>query len=143
MKTKENKNLLVVGAVLIVCLIVIGFSSSIQGGSYEIKPEITLPEHRTDTARAIDAYERIMDRFMSLTEKNLTGINTDVEDIAKKLVLIDCKLTELSTRMARIEKALGIEQAEERIEKSPKPKNPTLPRPMIEGSAITVLDKPE
>ncbi len=114
----KNKNLLVVGAVLVVSFIVIGFSSSIQGGenSYKIKPEITLPEYRTDTARAIDAYERVMDRFMSLTEKSLTGINTDVEDIAKKLDSIDCKLTELSTRMARIEKALAIQQPEKRVE---------------------------
>ena len=118
MKTKENKNLLVVGAVLIVCLILIVFSSSIQGGSYKVKPEITLPEYRTDTARAIDAYERIMDRFINLTEKNLTGINTDVKSIAKKLVLIDCKLTELSTAMARIEKALGIKQPEKPLEKA-------------------------
>ncbi|MHC4114895.1 MAG: hypothetical protein ACYSSL_06225 [Planctomycetota bacterium] len=122
MKIKENKNLLVIGAVLIVSLIVIGFSSSIQGSekSYKIKPEITLPEYRTDTARAIDAYERVMNRFISLTEKNLTGINTDVKDIAKKLVLIDCKLTELSTRMARIEKALGIQQSPKPVEKSSK-----------------------
>jgi hypothetical protein len=122
MKIKENKNLLVIGAVLIVSLIVIGFSSSIQGSekSYKIKPEITLPEYRTDTARAIDAYERVMNRFISLTEKNLTGINTDVKDIAKKLVLIDCKLTDISIRMARIEKALSIEQAEKRAEKTSK-----------------------
>ena len=125
MKTKQNKNLLVVGAVLIVSLIVIGFSSSIQGGekSYEIKPEITLPEYRTDTARAIDAYERVMNRFMSLTEKNLTSINTDVKDISKKLILIDCKLTDISTRMARIEKALGIEQSPKPVEKSSKHKS--------------------
>ena len=128
MKTKQNKNLLVIGVVLIVCLIVIGFSSSIQGGEkiYEIKPEITLPEYRTDTARAIDAYERVMDRFMTLTEKNLTSINTDVKDIAKKLVLIDCKLTDLSTGMARIEKALGIEQAEKQAEKTPETKTPNV-----------------
>jgi hypothetical protein len=120
MKIKENKNLLVIGAILIVSLIVIGFSSSIQGSekSYKIEPEITLPEYRTDTARAFDAYERLMDRFINLNEKNLTGINTDVKDIAKKLVLIDYKLTELSTRMARIEKALGIQQSPEPVEKS-------------------------
>ena len=120
METKENKNLLVVGTLLIVSLILIGFSSSIQGGkkSYDIEPEITLPEYRTDTARAIDAYERVMDRFMSLTEKNLTSINTDVKDIAKQLVLIDFKLTELSTRIARIEKSLGIEQPEKLLEKA-------------------------
>ncbi|MHC4123255.1 MAG: hypothetical protein ACYSSI_06745 [Planctomycetota bacterium] len=124
MKTKKNKNLLVVGAVLIPCLILIGFSSSIRGGekSYKIKPEITLPEYRTDTARAIDAYESVMDRFIDLTEKNLTGINTDVKGIANKLVLIDCKLTDISTRMTRIEKALGIEQTEKRVEETPEAK---------------------
>lgn len=119
MKIKENKNLLVIGAVLIVSLIVIGFSGSIQGGEkrYKIEPEITLPEYRTDTARAIDAYERVMNRFIDLSEKNLAGINTDVKNIAKNLVLIDYKLTELSERIARIEKALGIQQSSKPAEK--------------------------
>lgn len=122
MQTEGNKNLLVVGAVLIVSVIVIGFAGSIQGGerSYKIRPEITLPEYRTDTARAIDAYERMMDRFISLTERNLTGINTDVKSIAQELALIDYRLTELSAGMARIEKALGIVQPEKRVEQSSK-----------------------
>ena len=122
MKTKEDKTLLAVGVVLIICLIAVCFSTSIHGGEkrFEIRPEITLPEYRTDTARAIDAYERVMDRFINLTEKNLTGINTDVKGIAKNLVLIDYRLTELSTRMAGIEKALGIVQPEKRVEKSSK-----------------------
>lgn len=111
MKTKANKNLLAVGAILLACLIVVWCSTSIHGGekSYEVKPQITLPEFRTDTARAIDAYEHVMTRFMNLTERHLTGINRDVKDIAKKLISIDCKLTELSLRMARMERALGIE----------------------------------
>jgi hypothetical protein len=123
-KIKEDTSILVVGALLIVSFILILFSGLIQGEekSYEIQPEITLPEYRTDTARAIDAYERVMDRFINLTEKNLTNINTDVKSIAKKLVLIDCKLTGLSTRMARIEKALGIEQTEKRVEETPEAK---------------------
>ena len=126
MKTKESKNLLAVGVVLVVSLIVIGFSSSIQGRekSCDIKPEITLPEYRTDTARAIDVYERVMYHFISLTERSLTDINTDVKDIAKKLVLIDFKLTELSTRMARIEKALGIEEPEKQVTKPSDAKTP-------------------
>lgn len=126
MKTKETKNLLVIGVVLIVSLIVIGSSGSIQGGEkkYEITPEITLPESRTDAARAIDAYEHVMDRFMNLTERNFMGIDTDVKDIAKKVSSIDYKLTELSTRMARIEKALGIEQPKEPVEKTSEAKTP-------------------
>lgn len=127
MKTKETKNLLTVGAILVACLIVVWLSGSIQGSrkNYEVKPEITLPEYRTDTARAIDAYERMMDRFVNLTERNLTGINRDVKDIDKKLVLIDCKLTELSTRMTRIEKALGIKQVEKQVEETSEAGTPT------------------
>ena len=122
----KNRNLLAVGIILMVGIIVIAFSSSIQGSSrtYKIKPEITLPEYQTDQGRAIEAYERMMERFMSLTDNNLSGINTDVEGIGKSLVLIDNKLTELSTRMARIEKALGIEQPKKRSGKTPKAKTP-------------------
>ena len=112
MKTKQNKNLLAAATVLIVCLIAVCFSTSIQGRerSYELKPKITLPEYKTDTARVIDAYERMMDRFINLTERNLTGIDREVRGIARTLDSIDCKLRELSARTARIEKALGIEQ---------------------------------
>ncbi len=122
----KNKNLLAVGIVIIVCIIVIGFSSSIQGSekTYEIRPRISLPAYQTDTGRAIEAYERMMERFMSLTDNNLSGINTNVEGIGKSLVLIDYKLTELSRRMSRIEKALDIEQPKKRSGKTPKAKTP-------------------
>lgn len=106
--------------VLIICLIVLVVSSLIQGSDYKIKPEITLPEYRTDTARAIDAYERVMDRFMSMTERNFTEIDTDVKGIAKQLVSIDINLKSISTRMMRIEKALGIDQPEKRAAKPSK-----------------------
>ena len=122
MKPEQKRGLLAFGVVFIVCLMAVCFSTSIQGDEkrIEIRPEITLPAYRTDAGRAIDAYERMMIRFMSLTEKNLTGMNTDVKGIAKKLVLIDDKLTELSTRMARVEKALGIEQPAKGFEKPSK-----------------------
>jgi len=108
----RSRNLLAVAAGLVCCVVVVWLSTSIQGGekTYEVRPQITLPEYRSDTARAIDAYERLMDRYMGLTERNLTGIGTGLKGVVKKLDSIDAKLTELSTRMARIEKALGIEQ---------------------------------
>ena len=108
----RSRNLLVVAAGLVCCVVLVWLSTSIQGGerTYEVRPQITLPEYRTDAARAIDAYERLMDRYMGLTERNLTGIGTGLKGVVKKLDSIDAKLTELSTRMARIERVLGIEQ---------------------------------
>lgn len=119
MRTK--KKLLAGAAILTGCILIAWLSTSIQGGEiiYEIRPQISIPEYRTDAARAIDAYERLMRRYMTLNERNLTTISTDLKEVVKKLNSIDAKLTGLTTRIARIENSLGIEQ----------PKNPTRKEP--------------
>ena len=120
---RVNKNLLAVAAAVICCTIVVWFSTSSQGipKTYEIEPQITIPEYRTDAARAIDAYERLMERFMNLTERNLFRAAADTRDVVKKLDSIDHKLTGLCTRIARIEQALGIEQPKPPIREKPLP----------------------
>lgn len=107
-----NKKLLAVGAVVVCCITVVWFSTSIQGvpKTYELRPHISVPEYRTDAARAIDAYKRLMERYMNLTERNSIRISADLKEVMKKLYSIDNKLTELSARIARIEKTFGIEQ---------------------------------
>jgi archaellum component FlaC len=62
----------------------------------------------------MDAYERLMDRYMSLVEGSLTNMGTDVGGVVKKLNSIERKIDNLGTRIGRIEKALNIPQ--------PKPK---------------------
>jgi len=121
---RVNKNLLAVAAAVVCCTIVIWFSTSIQGvpKTYEIEPQITIPEYRTDAARAIDAYERLMERFMNLTERNLFRAAADTRDVVKKLDSIDHKLTGLCARIARIEEALGIEQPKPPTKDKPPPK---------------------
>jgi len=111
---KMRRNLIIAAATIVCCTVAVWFSASIQGSqkSYEVQPHITIPEYKTDTARAIDAYERLMDRYMNLTEKNIFRIDTDIQEVAKKLDSIDNKLTKLSTRISGIEKALGIKQAD-------------------------------
>jgi len=79
--------------------------------TYEIQPYIWTPEYRTDAARAIDAYERLMERHMDVTEANLIGIGSDVRLLSRKLDAIDGRLKELSVRIARIEQALQIAPA--------------------------------
>ena len=111
---RTNRNLLAVVAGLVACIIVVWLSTSIHGSdkTYELQPQLTVPEYRTDIVRVIDAYERLMERYMDLTERNLTTVGADLRGVVIKLDSIDGRLTELSARIARIEKALGIEQPE-------------------------------
>lgn len=83
--------------------------------TYELQPYITTPEYQTDTTRAIDAYERMMERYMDLTEKNLSTIGEEIKQITKKLDSIDGRLKNIYMKTARIEKALA----------DKKPKGPT------------------
>jgi len=110
---RTSRNLWASAFAIACCLAGLWLSTSIQGSqkTYEVKPYITVPEYRTDAARAIDAYERLMERYMDLTEKNLFIVGTDIREVVKKLDSIDDKLTQLSARIGRIEKALGIEPA--------------------------------
>ncbi len=121
---RANKNLLALAAAVVCCTIVVWFSTSIQGvpKTYEIEPQITIPEYRTDAARAIDAYERLMERYMDLTERSLLRVAGDVRDVMKKLESIDRKLTGLCARITRIEEALGIEQPKPPIQEKHPPK---------------------
>ena len=107
-----NKKLLAVAATIVCCIIAIWSSTSIQGGqnTYELRPQVAIPEHKTDITRVIDAYERLMERYMDLTDRNSALMNADIKSIAASLDSIDGKLTELSARTARIERALGIQQ---------------------------------
>jgi hypothetical protein len=127
---RTNRNLLALAAGLVSCVVLILLSTSIRGGekTYELRPQVGIPEYRSDAARAIDAYERLMERYMDLTEGNLVGIGADVQSVIRKLDSIDGKLAQLSTRIARIEGALGLKQPplpiEEKIQSEGAKKRP-------------------
>lgn len=121
-----NKNILAVALVFVCCITVIWFSTTSQGGpkTYEIQPRISVPEYKTDTVRAIDAYERLMERYMNMTDRNSTMIDRDLKEVIKKLDSINDKLTRLSFRIERIEKTFGIEESKPQENKKPRPKVP-------------------
>lgn len=128
---RTNRNLLAVAAALVCCIILVWCSTSIKGGqkTYELQPQITIPEYKTDVVRIIDAYERLMERYMDLTERNLTGIGVDLNAVTEKLDSMDAKLAELSARTARIEKALAL-------------KNLQSPRPISVKDRQTSIEMP-
>ena len=118
---RHTENLWAITAVVAVGLIIAWSFTSIQGSqrTYEVQPQITLPGYQSDTAHLLDAYERLMERYMDMVEKNLTTIDSNIKRTSNKIDSIDVRLTELCERTARIEKALGIEQSKEPIKKAP------------------------
>jgi len=108
---KTNRNRLAVLVVIIICSVLVWLSTSIQGGqkTYEIQPHLTIPEYKTDLARVMDAYERLMERYMDLTEQNQSMVGADLKYVVTTLDSIDSRLAEFSARIAMIETALGIE----------------------------------
>jgi len=116
---EQKKKLLIITAFVFAMFIVVWSFTSIQGSQrkYEVQPQITLPGYRTDADRTLDAYERLMERYMDLVEKNLKDIDIDIKKTATQINSMDMKLKEICERMARIEKALGIEQPNEAIQK--------------------------
>jgi hypothetical protein len=107
-----NKKLLAVAVAAICCVIAVWSSTSIHGSpnTYELHPQVAIPEHRTDIARVIDAYERLMERYMDLTDRNSALISSEIDNIAVTLESINARLADLLARAARIELALGIQQ---------------------------------
>jgi len=104
---KSKGNLLVIGTVVVICFVVAQLAASIpgRGRTYEVEPVITTPEYKTDAARAIDAYERLMERYMDLAETHLI----DCQAVTQRLDSIDAKIEDISKRLAGIEKAMGID----------------------------------
>ncbi len=103
----SGKKLFVATAVLAVCIVLLSSSTSIEGRdkkTYEIRPEITLPEHKTDTTRFIESYERILQRLIT-NERSRINLT---DDVSGKLESMDKKLDDILTRLGKIEKALNI-----------------------------------
>jgi hypothetical protein len=77
-----------------------------------------LPEYRSDTARAIDAYQQMINRMLDDNDRNWGMVQEQLNTINGKLDTILNDLDSISQRIARIEKKMGIEEPEE---KEPKP----------------------
>jgi len=108
----NGKNMLIAAAVLAFCIVLSSSSTLIQGTekTYEIRPEITLPEQKTDTTRFIESYERLLDRLITTTEKSQFSLTDDISSVGEKLELMDKKLDEILVRIQKIEKSLNIDE---------------------------------
>jgi hypothetical protein len=116
---KINRNVLIAGMLVFVFGVVVWLTTGIEGAvkRYEVQPFVGVPEYRTDAARAIDAYERLMDRYMSMTERELYNMGAHLSDISQQLDVLDAKINRLHARISKFEKVLGIETEEPESER--------------------------
>ena len=108
---KSNRRFYIALTTVVLIMVVFWLSTSIgqTRRRYEVEAQVySTPEYRTDTTRALEAYERLMERYMDVTERNFSEVSGDIGAIAVMLDRIDTKLTKLDTRLERIERHLGI-----------------------------------
>jgi hypothetical protein len=114
----RNLGIYRIAAVVVVGVIILSLSTSIgrDRKGYEVEAQVYgVPAAQSDASRAIDAYERLMERHMDLTERSLSDFAADLKVLATKfdvfdakVTALDAKLTQMDQRLARIEKHLGI-----------------------------------
>lgn len=88
-------------AVVIVIAAVIITATVTAANNYEVKPEIrySVEGHKTDIERIVNAYEKLMDRYMDLVEQKITTSDEKLDDVM-------AELKEMNQRLIRIEKKL-------------------------------------
>lgn len=111
MRLTGHKQTLAVLVPAIAAVVVIGSYAVPEGTTktYEVRPQVLL--HEQDTAiRALDAYERVMMRYVDLLDKSLATLDRDIQGIVYQLEEMNARTVELLDRIKRVEKALGIEE---------------------------------
>lgn len=107
-KTPATKNLLLLGG--FGAAMWLGSISPAANKTYELSPDIpTSYQNPSNTVMVLDAYERLMDNYMSLVQSNLNAMSGDVGESAKILAGIDRKIENINIRMSRIERALNLQ----------------------------------
>jgi hypothetical protein len=104
-KGDYSKALIMIGCALAIWL---GSGTDAAKRTYELHPEIGMATPQTNTVMVLDAYERLMDNYMSLVQSNLNAMSGDMTQATKQLGSIDRKLDNLAVRMAQIERALNL-----------------------------------
>lgn len=93
---------------------------------YEVRPQGAVPYgYGPEPSRLVDLLERVLIQNQRTAQHQLDRLNISVDAVAKKLDKIEKDLSDLSTRIAGIETALGIKPPPPPAPKSPI-KNPDL-----------------
>lgn len=135
---------IVVAIVVGVIVLSLSISTGRERKGYEVEAQVYgVPAAQSDAARAIGAYERLMERHMDLTERSFAGFTADlkvlttkVDGFDAKVAAMDVRLTQIDQRLARIEKHLGIVPAQPKAPTKADPNAPVAPKNPPLNSAL-------
>ncbi|MFA5554922.1 MAG: hypothetical protein WCZ89_00915 [Phycisphaerae bacterium] len=102
---KRTKSLLFIACVVFCCVVLAYMNrTSAAERTYEINTEYSLPEYRTDTARAIDAYQQMINRLLDSNERNNFLIIAKLDAIQKDLQVLSAKIEKMEKAMEHCQK---------------------------------------
>jgi hypothetical protein len=128
--TKQNMKKL---AGVLACVVLLWSLTGAKGArkTYEIHPQIPESVFKSESARALDTYERIVDRALELNSRQLDAMDLNIGEVSRQLRRVESKLDRLLNRSLLIEHALGISQPEGKENLQDKLEDPNAPTPPL------------
>ena len=108
--TRLNRPAAYISGLLVICMAAGFFSATLFGGQkrYEIRPEITLPEYKTEMDRVIEVYERMIDDHIKVMNDTMAELRGELKNVSKTLNTMEDSMSELSHQLETIQGRLGI-----------------------------------
>ncbi|MCP4451811.1 MAG: hypothetical protein GY809_10145 [Planctomycetes bacterium] len=109
---------------VLACVALLWSFAGAQGSkAYRVHTQIPESVFKSDSARALDTYERMADRALELNKRQLDVMALNIKEVSTQLSRVEVKLDQLLNRSLLAEYALGISQLGVR-------KVPTVVRPI-------------
>lgn len=80
--------------------------------TYEIQPQIPESFLKSDTEKALEAYERLLNHALALNGQQINSLNMNVSEVSKHVSEVEAKIDYLIQRTILVQKALGIPDSE-------------------------------
>jgi hypothetical protein len=94
---------------VLVCVVLLWSFAGAQGSKgYRIHSQIPESVFKSDSERALDTYERMVDRALELNKRQLDVMDLNIKEVSKQLTRVEAKLDQLLNRSLLAEYALGI-----------------------------------
>ncbi len=106
MNTRIKKTIVILGCVVL--LWALTGAQGAKGKTYEIHPQIPESVFKSDSVKALEAYERMVDRVLAINSRQLDSMEISIKSMSTQLNRVEMKLDMLLNRTLLIENALGI-----------------------------------